>query len=144
MIEMPPPGDRDAILEFAASLIEEDDILDCLGIAARRKRDREDAELRTRAAKEERRRCAARIRAFKSRRNLDAIHILRTLAGLDKESWAEHSIHLIYAWPLAWRGLVNIECVIVCNSNNIPWFRIVLTEAGHSALREASLEGNDS
>src|SRR5690348_4907830 len=140
----PETTDRDEILEWAAQLIEEAPITDIAGIWARRKRAREDAELRAKTYAEARREMASRIRAFKNRPELDALSTLRDLADLpDAEN---HVIHLRDAWPLAWKGWLNIECIVTCNSNSIPpatRYLISLTERGRQALAQGIVTGTD-
>lgn len=135
----------DDALEYAARLIEETDINDWAGIWAKRKRDREDAGLRFRTAKEVRARCAAHIRAMINRPDLNPVEILRDLADA-KEGHLGHARHLRDAWPLAWKGWVNIECTIKCNSNSIPpetSYCIVLTDKGREVLAAAPLTGGN-
>jgi len=41
------------------------------------------------------------------------------------------------AWPLAWKKLLKIECIVDCTSNSIPpgiEYRITITDAGRRAL----------
>lgn len=138
MIE-PDLPDKDAVLEYAACLIEDIGLEAFAGCMARRKRDREDAALRAQAARETRRLCAEQIRAMKSRHDLDAKTVLRRLAGLSEDHC--HAMYLIDAWPLAWKGWLDIKCIIRCNDNSIlPYteYRIELTEHGHRMLAEST------
>lgn len=126
----------DAVLEYAAQLIEEASFLDVRGIAARRKRDREDADLRFRTIQETRRECARHIRAMKNRRDLDAIEVLRHLSDLPEGH--QHTLYLRDAWPLAWKGWVKIECTINCTCISVPpetTYRLTLTEEGREQLK---------
>jgi hypothetical protein len=127
----------DETLEFAAKLIEDASFIDLRGIAASRKREREDAELRFKAIQETRQECAKLIRAFKNRPELSPLSVLRDLAELSPDH--DHASHLRDAWPLAWKGWVNIECTVICNSNWVPpesRYRIVLTDMGRKKLAE--------
>lgn len=130
----PDSPDVDEILEWAAQLIEDTDLSDIRGVWAKRKREREDAELKLAASKEARAKCAAHVRAMKSRPDLDAKSVLRHLAGLPA---VQHRLYLRDAWPLAWKGWVNIECRLKCNGNSSETdFHIALTDKGRAALSE--------
>src|SRR5688572_2102791 len=101
----------DEVLEYAAQLIEDTDITDWRGIWAKRKRAREDAELRFKTAEEVRQRCAQHIRAMKKRPDLSPIDILRELASLEP-GHPGHVLRLRDAWPLSFKGWVDVECTI--------------------------------
>lgn len=134
---------RDDVLEYAARLAEEKSFGDLRGIAARRKRDREDAELRLRVIEETRREIAAHIRAAVGRKDLHPISILGRLAAIPADAERAAMMYVQEAWPLAWMGLVRIDCIIRCNSNVIPPetdYRIALTERGRKALETGSIE----
>lgn len=129
----------DETLEYAARLIEEISFMDLCGIFAKRKRAREDAALRLKTIKETRKECAAHIRAFKKRPELSPVSVLRDLAELSDDG--SYANYLSDAWPLAWKGWVNIECTIIANSNCMPpetRYRIVLTDEGKKILEEQS------
>lgn len=136
-----PESITDEALEFAAQLVEEDSILDMAGIFARRKRQREDAELRANVRKEHRAELARRLRSLKSRPDLTPAAILRRIAEfVDNPAHQRHERHLTEAWPLAWMGWVDITASIRCNSNTIPpevQYRITVTEKGRLALAAA-------
>lgn len=126
---------RDAVLEWAARLVEAPSASDWSGIAARRKRDREDAALRRDAARDARAECATLLRAFIGRPELSVCAVLEQIAELKPD--VNHAMTLVAAWPLAWKGLVEIECSTKCNSNQIPpptRYRITLTDKGHAML----------
>jgi hypothetical protein len=136
----PEFADADSVLEYAAQVVERDSFADLAGIAARRKRDREDAALRRQTREETREECAESIRACKSRRDRDAVAVLRDLAELPRDR-CQHGIRLLDAWPLAWKGWLNINCTIQCNSNSVPpetdyWIEI--TDAGRAVLAKAA------
>lgn len=139
--------DADSALERTAQAIEEPGLTDLRGVMAKRKRDREDAELRRQVREECRKEFAERIREFKSDRNTDAVEVLRRLADLPEN--ADHTAYLTDAWPIAWKGWVNIECTIICNSNWVPpqnRFKIRLTDEGRHVLADSledSLERTD-
>ncbi len=127
----------DEILEYAAKLIEDTDLSDMAGVWAKKKRDREDAGLRHKTSEEVRARCAAHIRAMKKRPELGPVGLLRELAGLPSDNYMGHVMHLRDAWPLAWKGWLNIECILKTNSNGVPpetEYRIVLTDKGRDIL----------
>lgn len=129
----PDLPDADAALEFAAQLIEERSITDLGGTFPRGKRVREDAELRRRVRMECRKESANLIRAFKGRRDLDSVQVLRRI------SERKHRADLLLkdAWPLAWKGWLNIYCSIKCNSKGLPpetEYRIEIAERGAKVL----------
>lgn len=129
----------DEILEYAAKLIEETDFSDLAGVLAKKKRDREDAELRLKTSGDVRRRCAAHIRAMKARPDMGPVGTLRRLADLPSDNYMGHVMHLRDAWPLAWKGWLDIQCIIKTNSNGVPpetEYRIVITDRGRDVLRE--------
>ena len=136
-----PENINDETLEYAARLIEETDFSDLGGILSRpkgtrRKRLNEDIELRQRTAALTRARCATVIRRMKGRRDLDARQVLADLAA-DLPKATRHDVHLTDAWPLAWKGWLNITCTIRCTDNGIPpetVYRIALTEKGRQVL----------
>lgn len=139
----PDFADSDAVLEYAARLVEEGSFADLRGIWSKRKRDREDAELRRQTKEETRKECAEFIRAFKSRRDLDAVNVLRKIS---EQSDTAYSIHLIDAWPLAWKGWLNIYCTVKCNSNCLPpetIYRIELTDEGRALLAQEAPPSDD-
>lgn len=139
-IDVPPCGpETDAVLEWAARLIEDLHLSDIGGIAARKKRDREDAQVRIAAIERTRRDCARHIRAFKSRTDLSTEAVLRRISELNPNS--RHDFELIEAWPLAWKGLVKIEANINVASNVVPpetKYRITLTDKGRALLRDSA------
>lgn len=139
MIDYPAPeATRDDVLEWVARELEEGSFLDLRGIMSKRKRDREDANLRCDARVEMRREFAAHLRAMTGRDDLSAISVLRRIYELSPD--ADHVAELQHAWPLAWKGWLTIECILTTNSNWIPpqtRYRIVLTESGRAVLAEA-------
>lgn len=127
--------DRDEILEYAALIVEESSLLDLRGIMAKRKRDREDAALRMVAREEMRKELAERIRYSKNSRKGDAMAVLADIAALPDDY--RHDMHLTDAWPLAWKGWVDIEMTVTTNSNSVPpeaQYRIRLTDKGRAIL----------
>ena len=133
-------SDRDEILEAAALEIEAPSLLDIVGILSRTKKGQREYELRHKAILDTRRRCAEIIRAMKSGRGLDPMTQLRRIAELEPGS-RNHDLHLVDAGPLAWKGLVNIECRLRCNGNSVPpetHYEITLTEDGKAALAAQS------
>lgn len=133
----PDFSNYDDALEYAARLIEEISFADLGGIAARRKRDREDAALRVQTTKEVRAECARHIRAFIGRPDLSPVAKLREIAALDPEK--DHVWSVRDAWGLAKKGWLKIELRIVISDNTIPptmSYRIVLTDRGRAKLAE--------
>ncbi len=126
-------------MEYAARLIEEVGLGDLRGVFAKKKRVREDAELRWQARAELRAEMARLLRAMTNRDDLSAVATLQHIAGLDERS---HTLHLRDAWPLTWKGWLKIEALLVCNSNHIPpecSYRIRLTDQGQAVLAANAL-----
>lgn len=135
---MPDFQSTDEVLEYAARLIEELTFSDIGGIMAKKKRDREDAQIRIKTIEENRADCARHIRAFKSRPDLDAKQVLRELSQLGGNPDVA-VMHLRDAWPLAWKGWLKIYCVVCCTSNCIPpttKYHIEITEKGRAILAD--------
>jgi len=129
-----PNGSADEVLEFAAQLCERMSPAEFAGTWSKKKRVREDAEIRAEATKNSRLECAQTIRAFKSRPDLDPINVLRRLSARDAKCRA---VDLREAWPLAWKGWLNINVTVCCTSRSIPpeaTYSIELTDAGRAAL----------
>jgi hypothetical protein len=121
----------DETLEYAAQLVETPHFLELRGVMAKRKRAREDAELRRKTWEEFRTETASYLRAMKTRPELSAASALARIA--------EHGCHghLVDAWPLAWKGWLNIYAVVRCNSNGVPpetEYRVELTDKGRVVL----------
>lgn len=134
--QVPDSPDTDAVLEYAAQLCEEMMVEEVAGMGAKKKRVREDAALRSSAIRKTRQQCAAHIRAFKSRRDLDATAVLARIAEL--KPGQRHDMELGSAWPLAWKGWVKIECRVDMTGNSIPpgtEYTITLTDRGRKVLR---------
>lgn len=112
---------------------------------AKRKRDREDAELRLKARAEHRAEIAQWLRDMAGRDDLSIVSVLRDIDALDPAG--NHVGHLTDAWPLAWMGLVDIECILKTNSNWIPpsqTYRVVLTAKGRAVLAETPPSTNST
>ena len=125
---------RDQVLEEAALFAEGASFEDFRGVLARKKRDREDANLRYETAKKVRAEFAQRLRNMKSAPNLNPLVILQQISEAPE---AQHTIYLTMAWPLAWKGWVDIYAVLKTNDNCHPpetAYRIVLTDEGREAL----------
>jgi hypothetical protein len=130
---------RDAVLEWVARFLEEGDFRDLAGVWAKRKRCREDAALRGAARAEMRREFAAHLWAMIGRDDLSSIAVLRRMAALPAAG--NHVTELCHAWPLAWKGWLDIECIISTADNCVPpqtRYRIVLTDSGRAALEGAA------
>lgn len=140
MIDYPDSdATRDAVLEWVARSLEEGSFRDLAGVWAKRKRDREDAALRCAARAEMRREFASHLRAMIGRDELSSIAVLRRMAALPAAG--NHVMELRHAWPLAWKGWLDIECIISTSDNCIPpqtRYRIALTERGRAALEDAA------
>ena len=123
-------------MEYAARLIEEGTFADWKGALSRRKRDREDAELRRLARQEARKEAAAYVRAMANRPDLSAAAVLDRIASAPER---QHVLLLRDAWPLAWKRLVRIEALLDCASNTIPpetTYRITITDKGRDLLAQ--------
>lgn len=133
---------RDEILEEIALYIEGRQFRDFASTLSRRKRDREDADLRARVALDERTILAREVRGMKGDDRYDPVRILQRIASHDGEKYPRgYQIFLTEAWPLVWKGLVNIYAEIKCNSNSLPpetCYRIEITEHGRDLLSSAT------
>ena len=128
--------ERDEILEAAALEIEEPEFMDLRGALSPTKKGQREYEIRSAAIDETRKSCARVIRAMKSGNGLDPMEQLRRIAAISPDS-RQHELYLKSAWPLAFKGWLNIECRIRCNSNSVPpetEYRIELTDKGRAAL----------
>ena len=92
------PMTQDQALEHCARMIEEGSFLDLQGIMARRKRDRENAQLRMEARIEMRKEMAEHLRAFIKRPDLDPVNVLRRIVAEPQGPRA--MLDLVEAWPL--------------------------------------------
>lgn len=137
------PNDRpsDEALEWCAREIEEAGLSDIRGIMAKRKRVREDADLRFNSRVELRRELAGHLRALKGGRKGDAVRTLREIAGAVDDGKRAHDIYLHSAWPLAWKGWLDIESCVKCNSNSLPpevRYVISITEKGREIIASSA------
>lgn len=128
-------NNRDEILEAAALEIEGSSLLDMSGAWSKTKKGQREYEARMKAVYGERKRCADIIRAMKSGSGLDPIERLRQIAELPQDH--RQDLYLTDAWPMAWKGWLDIECRIKLNSNSAPpqsEYRITLTDEGRAIL----------
>jgi hypothetical protein len=133
------PMTKDDILESAARLIEEPSLTDLMGALAKTKKAKIQYDMRMEATLKERERCAGVVRAMMDGKGLDPITQLRRIAEIPPDS-PRHELHLVEAWPLAWKGWLTIECRINCGSNHVPpetAYLITLTDEGKAALAAA-------
>jgi hypothetical protein len=129
----------DATLEFAARfIVESTSISEDFPRRLKRKRDREDLALKLKTMAELRESLAAKLPEVKKRDNVSPTQILRGIADdIGSSHYLGDVIHLVDAWPLAWRGWLTIESRIKCNSNSIPprvSYHIELTDKGREVL----------
>lgn len=126
----------DRLVEEIACHVESADFLDMMGTLARKKRAREDAELRKAARLELKKEIARFIRSYKSE---NGNSIASTLAQIKARELTAGDDHLLVdAWPLAWLGLCDITMSMKLNQNVVPpqaAFKITLTEKGEERLR---------
>ena len=80
--------DADIVLEQVACQLEQPDLLDIMGIAAKRKRAREDADLRMRVRQEQRRELARWVRSFKSDKGNSQLRFLESVRDGTADQWA--------------------------------------------------------
>jgi predicted P-loop ATPase len=131
-------SDRDDALEEAARFVEGLDFREMQGIWAKRKRDRENADLRGKTIRETRERIAEELRGLKTHRRHDAKAML---AGIAAQIERGQTPTQVDAWPLAWKGWVNIYAITRCNTNVYPGettYRIELTDKGRAVLAETT------
>lgn len=75
---------------------------------------------------------------------MDAIEILRRVVS-DAARAGPAGVWLRDAWPLAWKGWIDIYAVVRCNSNSLPpetRYTVSLTERGREIL--TATEGPDN
>jgi hypothetical protein len=150
------PEERDALVEEIAAAVERPSLLDLSGIGARRKRDRQDAELRNRAREEQRREMAGLIRAFKTGEGwcpftalqriaedlarIEAWHAnpptdsIRRAMGPAEPMWCIQDLT-----ALAARRWIDAAVAVPLYSRDFPpkhQFIVTLTDAGRAALTE--------
>ena len=109
-------SNRDDILEAAAMAIEKEHFSDLSGVLSRTKKGQREYEIRSEAIKRTRKSCAEIIRAMKSGSGLDPVEQLRRIAAA---TGRQQELYLTEAWPLAWKGWLDIDCVLACNSNGM-------------------------
>lgn len=131
-------SDRDEVLEFAAQLVESPNLSELRGIMARRKREREDAQLRSQTISDFKAEMAALIRSQKGRPDAD-LRTLREVAALEDNDF-DHVLVVRRSWPLMARGLCHIAVTFDCADAVIsptPAFRVTLTEEGRALIESA-------
>jgi hypothetical protein len=125
-------------LELAARVAEEPSVHEEFPERHRRKREREDQELRLMVIAATRAEIASDLRAVIGRDNLSPKQTLKIIAdNLGGNHYLGDVMHLVDAWPLAWRGWLRIEARIKCNSNCIPpeiSYYIDITDKGREIL----------
>lgn len=80
--------DADSVIEQIACELDQPSFLDLRGIAAKRKRDREDADLRMRARQEQRRELASWVRSFKSDKGNSPLRFLESVRDGEADQYA--------------------------------------------------------
>lgn len=90
-------NDADTIIEQIACELDEPSFLDLRGIIAKRKRDREDADLRMRTRQEQRRELASWVRSFKSDKGNSPLRFLESVRDgkADQYSWGPEVVAAI-------------------------------------------------
>lgn len=126
----------DRVLEAVAVELEGLNLLDIMGVAAKKKRAREDAAVRMKAREEQRQELIRHLRAMKNRPDLGVDSILKEIH--ERKTPPGGDVLLLRdAWPLAWKGLVDIECYITCTGGFIPpetRYRVTLTNKGRERI----------
>lgn len=127
--------ETDAVLEQIACELEQPDFLDLQGIAAKRKRDREDADLRLRTRQEQRRELARWVRSFKTGKGNSPVSFLRRIQeGTDQFEWGPD----VAAALVAQLATLTVEFDLNTHLLNCtPRFRLTLTEGGGRVLNDA-------
>lgn len=139
---IPSAGARDAILMEIAGWCDEMDVLELPGILSRRKRVREDAQLRVETSRRVRGRMADLIRARMQNKDGDPVDFIEDVkAGRFDKHYTGHTIREAIA--LADKGLLRV-CAITQIAG--PWnnvvgsnteYRITLTDKGEAFLAQA-------
>lgn len=138
--ELTKLAERDAILMEVAGWIEEGDLLSMAGILSKRKRDREDANLRIETSQAVRARMADMIRGRMANKVGDPLKFLRDVSdGRYENNYTGYTIREAIA--LADKGLLTVSVItkIAGPWNNVVGgataYRIELTDEGRAALR---------
>lgn len=130
----------DAIIETIACRLEQPNLLDMQGIAAKRKRDREDASLRLRARQEQRRELASWVRSFKSDKGNSPLRFLESVRDGEADQWSWGPD--VAAAVLGQLVIVTVEIELSSHlANSGLNYRFTLTESGEEFLA-ASLSPN--
>lgn len=126
-------SEADTVLEQIATEMEQGNILDLQGIIAKRKRHREDAELRMRTRQEQRRELAGWIRSFKSEGGNRLHRFLEEVRDGDtgRFDWAPD----VAAAILAKLVTVTVHLELATHLRNCePTFSFALTKQGLARL----------
>lgn len=129
-------NDADTIIEIIASRLRESSLRDLHGVMAKRKRDREDADLRRRTRVEQREEIAQWVLSFRSDKGNSTLALLRQVADGERQDFAygPHVAAALYA------GLLDLEVSIPFNThmaNVRTRYRLSLTEKGKERLTAA-------
>lgn len=133
-----PSAERAKIIEEVAQWIEEASFLDLRGILSRRKRDREDAEVRRKARDELRAEIADMVRGRAGNGVGDPVATLKRLMETDGR-WIGSELRS-EGWPLVFKGWIDVTVITHISENSLPArseFRITLTDEGKKALADA-------
>lgn len=131
-----PLESADTVIETIACRLEQPDFLDILGIAAKRKRDREDADLRMRTRQQQRRELARWVRSFKSGRGNDPLSFLESVRDgkADRYAWGPE----VAAAVLGTLVTVTVEIELSTHLQNCERnYRFALTDDGKKLLEAA-------
>lgn len=123
----------DALLERIASELEQPNFGDMHGVLSKRKRDREDAELRGQARLEQRRELAGWVRSFKTGEGNDPLRFVRSVASGDAEQyeWGPEVAAALAARLVT----MTVEMDLNTHLRNCPArFRFALTKDGDEFL----------
>ena len=122
--------DADAIIEKIACELEQPDLMDMVGIIAKRKRDREDADLRMRTRQEQRRELASWVRSFKSGEGNSPLRFLEEVRDgtTDQLFWGPEVAAAVLG------RLVTVTVEVEFSTHAHLRCRFALTEDGRNAL----------
>ncbi len=126
--------EHNALVEIIAKGVEEGSILDLRGILSKRKRDREDADLRMKVREEQRQELGRFIRAFKRGEGRDPISELGKIAAAGGSRKYERFIDIDTLLAPGW---ITIDIVTRVSDNSIPArseFIATLTKRGRAVL----------
>lgn len=131
-------NDIDLVIEKIAADLEEPNFLDVRGIAAKRKRDREDADLRMQTRQEQRRELAGWVRSFKTEGGNRFMRFLEEVeeGGNHHFAWGPEVATALACCFVTMTVEFDLSTHL---ANCTPRFRFALTDEGRARLHSQKL-----